>query len=566
MLHRKSPFATPFASVMVVLLLVMPAQAQLKPEAMVIPVYFAGIKDASARQILQQHVLTELSQSYELRSEQEIVAAREKAADKLASTDCTEVACLKVMGELLDVDHMFAVLVSASGNYWDFTGIRMEPLGRTVRKSVECPNCTLPKARAGLTELLHGLRPGAVGIERGKAVLILESEPSGLVFLEGVEQGETPIELTVPSNRPAEILVFAEGYQDYSNLFDLEPGERRTVQIRLVKRRGRVRIVSEPPGAAIFLDGQPLRDASGKQQSTPAETRLEYGRHTLRLTLEKHQDARETLTVKHSDLGTQTYTLTPNPGRLVIRVPPELKDGDVFINGQYLGNMAGKIARSFEIPSNKKNEIKITNLKLHSEKKFVKITPEASRSLTFNKINIAQKENRSNLEKTPFKLNNTLSVRVGFLFGTMLGFDLGINEENSIGLYSHKYNQSAGALRQSSNSSGLYYFYGKRDSESLLIMPVYATGNINMKTDDGSEGDFDYYYYGIQFGWNFPFIEQSDDNYFSIVPLLGFYTVNVTKINKYTISYWDGYSNTIKQAKGGYSNMFFALLFSYTFR
>jgi len=148
----------------------------------------------------------------------------------------------------------------------------------------------------------------------------------------------------------------------------------------------------------------------------------------------------------------------------------------------------------------------------------------------------------------------------------MLGFDLGINEENSIGLYSHKYNQSAGALRQSSNSSGLYYFYGKRDSESLLIMPVYATGNINMKTDDGSEGDFDYYYYGIQFGWNFPFIEQSDDNYFSIVPLLGFYTVNVTKINKYTISYWDGYSNTIKQAKGGYSNMFFALLFSYTFR
>ena len=340
-----------FLLVMAVLFFTLPAHAQLKPEALVIPVYFVGIKDASARRILQQHVLTELSQSFELRSEQEVAQAREKAADKLASSDCTEVACLKVMGELLDVDYMFAVLVSASGNYWDLTGIRLEPLGRTVRKSVECPDCTLPKARAGLTKLLLGLRPGAVGIERGKAVLILESEPSGLVFLEGVEQGETPIELTVPSDRPAEILVFAEGYQDYSNLFDLKPGERRTVQIRLVKRRGRVRITSNPPGAVLFLDGQPLRDASGKQQSTPAETRLEYGKHTLRLTLEKHQDTSETLTVKRPDLGTKTYTLTPNPGRLVVRVPPELKDGAVYANEKYLGGMGGKIVKSFEVES-----------------------------------------------------------------------------------------------------------------------------------------------------------------------------------------------------------------------
>ena len=139
------------------MLLALRAHAQLKPEALVIPVYFVGIKETSARRILQQYVLTELSKSFELRSEQEVAQAREKAADKLASSDCTEVACLKVMGELLDVDYIFAVLVSASGNYWDLTGIRLEPLGRTVRKSVECPDCTLPKARAGLTKLLLGM-------------------------------------------------------------------------------------------------------------------------------------------------------------------------------------------------------------------------------------------------------------------------------------------------------------------------------------------------------------------------------------------------------------------------
>ena len=275
-----------------------PVCAQLKHEALVVPVYFTGVKDTSSQRILQQHVLTELSQSFELRSEQEVAQAREKAADKLASDNCNEVACLKVMGELLDVDYLFAIGITASGSYWDLTGVRLDPLGRTVRRSVECPDCTLSKARAGLTKLLRGLHPGKAKVEQGKAILILESQPNGIVFLEGIEQGETPIELSLPSDRPAEILVFAEGYQDYSNFFDLKPGERRTEQIRLVKRRGRVRITSNPSGAAIFLDDQPLRDASGREQSTPAEARLEYGKHMLRLTFDKYRDIKDLIANK----------------------------------------------------------------------------------------------------------------------------------------------------------------------------------------------------------------------------------------------------------------------------
>ena len=407
------------------------AQGQaLKPEVLVLPVKFAGVGDANAREILQQYVLTELSGSYELKSEREVAAARERAVDKLASSDCTEEACLKVMGELLDVDYTFAVSVTASGDFWDLTGIRMESLGRTVRKNISCERCTLPKAKARLTELLLGLRPGMVGIERGKAVLILESEPSGLVFLEGVEQGETPIELTVPTDRPAEIFVFAEGYQDYSNLFDLKPGERRTVQIRLVKRRGRVRIVSEPPGAAIFLDGQPLRDVSEKQQSTPTETRLEYGKHTLRLTLEKHQDFRETLTVNRPDLGTKTYTLTPNPGRLIVRVPPEFKKAEVYVNDRKIGDMGEKIAKGFEVPAKVSLKVQARQGDFESDPERVKVDPEGTEKVEFDEFSdvrlIAARQAAERQRKEEAKPESTpitpeIKHRLGLGFGSHTG-------------------------------------------------------------------------------------------------------------------------------------------------
>ena len=87
------------------------------------------------------------------------------------------------------------------------------------------------RARLLLTELIVGLRPGTTTVKRGEAVLQLESEPRSLVFLEGVEQGNTPLVLTVPTDRPAEILAVAEGYQDYSNLFELKSGELRKIKI-----------------------------------------------------------------------------------------------------------------------------------------------------------------------------------------------------------------------------------------------------------------------------------------------------------------------------------------------
>ena len=48
------------------------AHAQLKPEAMTLPVIFTGISSAEERAIIPSHVINELSVNYDLKSEKEV--------------------------------------------------------------------------------------------------------------------------------------------------------------------------------------------------------------------------------------------------------------------------------------------------------------------------------------------------------------------------------------------------------------------------------------------------------------------------------------------------------------
>lgn len=318
-----------------------PVCAQLKPEAFLLPVYFVGIKDTSSQRILEQHVLTELSQSFELRTEKEIEAAREKAFDKLASKDCNDVTCLKLMGELLDVEYTFVVLVSASGDYWDITGVRLDRLGKTVRKGLECRDCDLSKSRKALTKLIKMLSPGLTQTQAGEAVLILESQPVGQVFLNGQLQGDTPIELMVSTREPVDILIVAEGYQDYARLFKLQSGQKKTERIQLIRKRGSIRIESEPPGAKIIIDDEERYTLDGKSQRTPADIRPEYGRYRLTLSLEKYEEVSDILIVNKRNLSRKKYVLSSKPGRLLVRVPSLNKWAKIYANDKLLGSMGG---------------------------------------------------------------------------------------------------------------------------------------------------------------------------------------------------------------------------------
>ena len=368
-----------------------PVCAQLKPEAFLLPVYFVGIKDTSSQRILEQHVLTELSQSFELRTEKEIEAAREKAFDKLASKDCNDVTCLKLMGELLDVEYTFVVLVSASGDYWDITGVRLDRLGKTVRKGLECRDCDLSKSRKALTKLIKMLSPGLTQTQAGEAVLILESQPVGQVFLNGQLQGDTPIELMVSTREPVDILIVAEGYQDYARLFKLQSGQKKTERIQLIRKRGSIRIESEPPGAKIIIDDEERYTLDGKSQRTPADIRPEYGRYRLTLSLEKYEEVSDILIVNKRNLSRKKYVLSSKPGRLLVRVPSLNKWAKIYANDKLLGSMGGAITKTFDVPSLKSLRIRAKDNVAQSYEKTVEVPPDGSKTIIFYELRLPTK-------------------------------------------------------------------------------------------------------------------------------------------------------------------------------
>ena len=76
---------------------------------MVLPIYFVNMDKKELQGSLNNHVQTELSTYYDLKTVKEIEQARDAAIDRLSSENCTEEACVKIMGELLDVEYTFSI-------------------------------------------------------------------------------------------------------------------------------------------------------------------------------------------------------------------------------------------------------------------------------------------------------------------------------------------------------------------------------------------------------------------------------------------------------------------------
>ena len=103
--------------------------------------------------------------------------------------------------------------------------LRLERDGLTTRRNKVCENCSLAKARKNLEEMLRALGPGAGFTQSGKATLVLVSEPIAQVFLDGEDQGNTPLNLIVDVGDPIPVTFFKEGYEDLNVSYVLEDGE-----------------------------------------------------------------------------------------------------------------------------------------------------------------------------------------------------------------------------------------------------------------------------------------------------------------------------------------------------
>ncbi|MBF0240393.1 MAG: PEGA domain-containing protein [SAR324 cluster bacterium] len=358
--------------------------AQVKPTAVLFPLKFTNFKDSAQKTILRNYVSTQMGTYFELKSEQELRKAIDAVRDKISSVECTEEKCVKLIGEALDVDYSFTVEITVSERIWDVTMRRVDAQeGVQSSKNDLCDNCDLQRARQILSEMILSMRPGGKLAGSGEAILELTSTPTAKVFLNGIPAGSTPIELTVKTSLENDVLLVAEGYEDFSKGYVLKPGTRVNESIRLVQKRGAVELVTEPTGATIFVDDEAQVDQSGNPLQTPTSLRLPFGARTILLKLPSYQDYSLDLTINQRDMGKQRVTLLPLPGRLVIRVPIEHGNSEIYLNGSRVGRMDNSIVKTLEIPANITHSIRLEDGDYQSTKQTAKVPPDGYQKIEF---------------------------------------------------------------------------------------------------------------------------------------------------------------------------------------
>jgi tetratricopeptide (TPR) repeat protein len=153
------------------------------------------------------------------------------------------------------------------------------------------------------------------------------SEPQGaLVYLDGIEKGQTPLILTkiTPGNR--EVRVSIPEFDTISKRIDIISNKEALADFVL---GGTVKLLSIPSNARVFINGK----LAG---NTPLNTnRLPIGSHQVRFSKDKYSDKTITVLIERGQEKEIKVRLLEKKGSLAISSDPS--DADVYLNDELKG-------------------------------------------------------------------------------------------------------------------------------------------------------------------------------------------------------------------------------------
>ncbi|MGB5468392.1 MAG: PEGA domain-containing protein, partial [Sedimenticolaceae bacterium] len=201
---------------------------------------------------------------------------------------------------------------------------------RPLRQTIEVGGDGYPLFELALEEL-----PGQVSIELQPAVpfrLLVDGVP---VPTEGVDLVEIPggdhrLRIETARFLPIEDALTVAG-----------KGQVQQVSHVLQPAWARVRIASEPPGATVTVDGEPIG-------VTPLDTELLQGSHSLEFTLEKHKAlSLQQQIIAGKDLILDAIRLQPLDGHLVLSSDPAA--ASVSVDGVFHGTTPVTLALTADV-------------------------------------------------------------------------------------------------------------------------------------------------------------------------------------------------------------------------
>ena len=102
-------------------------------------------------------------------------------------------------------------------------------------------------------------------LEQADGLIAVRTSPAGAgVTLDGVFQGESPIELAVKSSTRYRIQVFKAGYQPVERTLSVASGEEKDVVLSLRRQMGDVVVTVDPAAALLYINGESRGNANQK--------------------------------------------------------------------------------------------------------------------------------------------------------------------------------------------------------------------------------------------------------------------------------------------------------------
>ncbi|MCK9581105.1 MAG: PEGA domain-containing protein [Methanoregula sp.] len=168
--------------------------------------------------------------------------------------------------------------------------------------------------------------------ERG-SVVVGSDPPGGTLYIDGVLQGTTPVQVDNLLYGRHSVLIKKSGYRDYSDVVSAGPGSVHEYREYLVPepQTGFFGVSSDPEGARVYLDGTDLGTTPTRLQQVSADnhTMIVQNEGFYNYTTFIEVPGGESLRV-HADL-----VKVPDTGTIIIDSTPQ--GASISINGTYKG-------------------------------------------------------------------------------------------------------------------------------------------------------------------------------------------------------------------------------------
>jgi formylglycine-generating enzyme required for sulfatase activity len=194
-----------------------------------------------------------------------------------------------------------------------------------------------------------------------RAPVSFSSDPAGAaVRVDGAEVGRAPVTVDLSSGTRA-VAVSLAGHKTAARQIEVVAGRPLAVPVfRLEPLPGRLHVASEPPGAALSVDGE-------WKGETPLEVAVSPGRpHAVRLTKAGHDPAEESVTLGLDEARSVSLRLSPRLGEVEVAAEPA--DAEVLVDGESRGRV-GQTLRLTAAP----HELELRRTGFESHK--VTVTP-----------------------------------------------------------------------------------------------------------------------------------------------------------------------------------------------